>query len=73
MQDTGKIKEDKEMLRKMNEQEKRQANGGSAYCKVCNYGRHANYSDWKVMAHIAARHPAAVLRGMGRLIGKIFG
>lgn len=51
----------------------RTINAGGAYCKVCNYGRYTNYSDWKVMGHIAAKHPAAVLRGMGWLIGKVFG
>ena len=61
------------MMKVMNEVEARKANGGSAYCLVCGYGKYANYSDWKVMAHIAAKHPAAVLRGMGQLIGQIFG
>ena len=32
----------------------RTINAGGAYCKVCNYGRYTNYSDWKVMGHIAA-------------------
>jgi hypothetical protein len=56
------------MLKKMNEQETRNVNGGSAYCLVCNYGKYANYSKAKVWSHIAVKHPAAVLRGMGRLI-----
>ncbi|MDO4649868.1 MAG: hypothetical protein Q4B26_14600 [Eubacteriales bacterium] len=56
------------MLKKMNEQEKRQANGGGAYCKVCGYGYYNNYSKVKVWGHIVAKHPAAVLRGMGQLI-----
>ena len=50
----------------------RTINAGGAYCTVCNYGRYTNYSDWKVMGHIAAKHPAAVLRGMGQLIKWIF-
>ena len=61
------------MMNFMKNNETKEANGGSAYCLVCGYGRYANYSDWKVMGHIAAKHPAAVLRGMGSLIGKIFG
>ena len=56
----------------MNEVETREANGGSAYCLVCGYGKYNNYSDWKVMAHIAAKHPADVLRGMGNLILRVF-
>lgn len=51
------------MLKKMDEKEMRMANGGS-YCKVCGY---SNWNEWKVMKHIAARHPAVVLRTMWRL------
>ncbi len=61
------------MLKRMNEKEKRQANGGSAYCKVCGYGLYSKYSKSKVWSHIAIKHPAAVLRGMGQLIGSFFG
>ena len=50
------------MLKKMNEKEMRNANGGS-YCKVCGY---SNWNEWKVMRHIASRHPAVVLRTMWR-------
>ena len=59
-------------MKKISVNETRSINGGSAYCKVCGYGRYNRYSDWKVMAHIAAKHPAAVLRGMGQLIGLVF-
>ena len=52
--------------------EARKINGGSAYCLVCGYGYYNNYSDWKVMAHIASRHPGRVARGMAVLIGKVF-
>lgn len=38
------------MLKKMNEKEMRNANGGS-YCKVCGY---SNWNEWKVMRHIAS-------------------
>ena len=51
-------------LKKMNEQETRKVNGGAPYCKVCGY---SNRSEWKVMGHIAATHPAAVLRTMWSL------
>ena len=51
------------MLKKMNEKEMRNANGGS-YCKVCGY---SNWNEWKVMRHIASRHPAVVLRTMWNL------
>ena len=59
-------------LKEMNIKDTREMNGGSAYCKVCNYGRYSCLSDWKVMAHVAAKHPAQVLRGMGNLIMRIF-
>ena len=52
--------------------EARKINGGSAYCLVCGYGYYNNYSDWKVMAHIASRHPGRVAWGMAVLIGKVF-
>ena len=51
------------MLKKMNEKEMRHATGGS-YCKVCGY---SNWNEWKVMRHIASRHPAVVLRTMWNL------
>ena len=51
------------MLKKMNEKEMRNANGGS-YCKICGY---SNWNEWKVMRHIASRHPAVVLRTMWNL------
>ena len=52
-----------ERMKKMNEKEMRNANGGS-YCKVCGY---SNWNEWKVMRHIASRHPAVVLRTMWNL------
>ena len=48
-------------LKKLNETATRNMNGGAPYCKVCGY---SNGSEWRVMGHIAATHPAAVLRTM---------
>ena len=51
-------------LKKLNENETRTMNGGKPYCKVCGY---SNWSEWKVMGHIAAKHPTHVLRMMWAL------
>lgn len=59
-------------MKKMNTRETRTVNGGGAYCKVCGYGSDFYCSDWKIMGHIAANHPAAVLKNMAYLIGKVF-
>ena len=52
-------------LKKMNEQETREMNGGAPYCKVCGY---SNRSEWNVMGHIAATHPSVVLRTFWSLL-----
>ena len=61
-----------EHMKNITKNEARKIIGGSAYCLVCGYGYYNNYSDWKVMAHIASRHPGRVARGMAVLIGKVF-
>ena len=53
-----------EDLKKLNETETRRVYGGKPYCKVCGY---SNWSEWKVMGHIAAKHPTRVLRMMWHL------
>ena len=59
-------------MKNITKNEARKINGGSAYCKVCGYGWYNNYSRAKVAAHIVAKHPASVLRGMYYLIDMVF-
>ena len=65
-------RKERRTMKKINTNEARKINGGGAYCKVCGYGWYNNYSRAKVAAHIVAKHPTSVLRGMYYLIDMVF-
>lgn len=51
-------------LKKLNENETRNINGGGSYCKICGYGNNT-YKSWSnVATHVLRNHLRAVCRNL---------